>query len=60
MVPLERLVWVEPETELIEALHLMDEKQVAQLPVVLANRVLGLLSREQILHYIRTRSELKI
>ncbi len=60
MIPLERLVWVEPETELIEALHLMDEKQVAQLPVVLANRVLGLLSREQILHYIRTRSELKI
>jgi Zn-dependent protease len=60
MVPLERLTWVDPDTELMEALHLMDEKQVAQLPVVLANRVLGLISREQVLHYIRTRSELKI
>jgi Zn-dependent protease/predicted transcriptional regulator len=60
MVPWERLSRVGPATELMDALLVMDDRQVAQLPVVEGDQVLGVISREQVLHYIRTRSELKI
>jgi Zn-dependent protease/CBS domain-containing protein len=60
MVPWEQLSRVDPDTELMDALQLMDDRQVAQLPVVVGDRVLGMISREHLLHYIRIRSELKI
>ncbi len=60
MVPWERLSLVSPETELMDALQLMDDRQVAQLPVAVGDQVLGMISREHVLHYIRTRSELKV
>ncbi len=60
MVPWERLSRVSPDTELMDALQLMDDREVAQLPVVVGNRVQGVISREHVLHYIRTRSELKV
>jgi Zn-dependent protease len=58
MVPWERLVTVRPNTELLEALQAMDNANVAQVPVVDGETVVGMLSREQVLHYIRVRSEL--
>ncbi len=60
MVPYERLVKVHPDMELLTALHAMDDANVAQVPVVEGNSIVGMLSREQILHYIRIRSELGI
>jgi CBS domain-containing protein len=60
MVPWESLSLVGPETELMDALQLMDDQQVAQLPVVMGNQMLGMISREHVLHYIRIRSELKV
>jgi predicted transcriptional regulator len=58
MVPWDRLVRVSPDTELITALRIMDDANVAQVPVLEGNQLLGVLLREQILHYIRARAEL--
>jgi Zn-dependent protease len=60
MVPWERLVRIDPNMELLEALQAMDDANIAQVPVVEAGRLIGLLSREQILHYIRTRGEIGV
>lgn len=54
----ERLVKVQPDTELLTALQTMDDAQVAQVPVVDGESIVGMLSREQVLHYIRVRAEL--
>jgi Zn-dependent protease/predicted transcriptional regulator len=60
MVPFEKLVRVTPETELLAALQIMDTADVAQVPVVKDEEIVGLLSREQVVHYLRTRAELGI
>ncbi len=60
MVPRERLVSVRPQAELLDALHIMDDHNVAQLPVMEGEAVRGVLSREQILHYIRLKSEIGV
>ncbi len=60
MVPWERLIRVEPATPLLRALQIMDDASVSQVPVVSAGRLVGMLSREQVLRYIRTRAELGI
>jgi Zn-dependent protease/CBS domain-containing protein len=60
MVPFERLARVAPDTELMEALQMMDSANVNQVPVVEGDEVIGTLSREQVLHYIRLRAELGI
>jgi predicted transcriptional regulator len=38
----------------------MDDANVAQVPVVEGDEIVGILSREQVLHYIRLRTELGI
>jgi CBS domain-containing protein len=58
MVPLSKLVSVTPNLELMTALRTMDEANVARVPVIEGHEVVGILSREDILHYIRTRAEL--
>ena len=58
MVPLSNLVSVTPSLELMTALRTMDEANVARVPVIEGHEVVGILSREDILHYIRTRAEL--
>jgi CBS domain-containing protein len=60
MVPLDRLVHVSPDTELMDALQTMDKSDVAQVPVVKAGELVGTLSRDQVLHYLRLRAELGI
>lgn len=58
MVPWSELTKVTPDTDLLEAMKLMDDKQVGQVPVVQGNTVIGLLTREEILHYMRLQMEL--
>jgi Zn-dependent protease len=58
MIPLESTVQVTPTTELREALQSMDQTDLAQLPVVENGKYVGLLTRERVLHYLRTRAEL--
>jgi predicted transcriptional regulator len=38
----------------------MDDANVAQMPVVEAGQLLGMVGREQILHYVRLRAELGV
>ena len=60
MVPYHKLVRVTPETELLAALQTMDSASVAQVPVVYNDTLVGVLSREQVVHYLRLRAELGI
>lgn len=60
MVPWNRLVHVNPDMELLEVLDLMDDADVAQLPVVEGGQLVGMLSRDQVLHYIRLRGEIGV
>ncbi len=60
MVPWERTVKVQPDTALLAALQIMDDANVNQVPVVQGGQMVGMLSREQLLRYIRTRAELGI
>lgn len=58
MKPWGSLTRVSPETPLLDAMKLMDEKQVAQLPVVEGDRPIGLITREEVIHFTRLRLEL--
>lgn len=60
MTPIQRLVGVQAQTELLEALQQMEEAQVVQAPVLAEGRVVGLLSRDQALRFIRLRRKLAI
>lgn len=57
MTPWSRMTVVTPETDLQDALSAMDDAQVSHLPVMEGDRVRGLLTREEVLHYIRVRLE---
>jgi Zn-dependent protease len=58
MLPLDELKRISPDTELWTALQLMDRNGVNQLPVVTDGRVAGMLSREDIISFLRTVQEL--
>ena len=58
MVPLDQLKAVPPEEDAFRVLELMDEADVNQVPVVQDGEVLGLVSRDGVLHFIRLRAEL--
>jgi Zn-dependent protease len=60
MLPWEKLIRVQPEMELLEALQKMDDNNVAQVPVVTNSHLVGMLSRDQVLHYIRLRGEIGV
>jgi Zn-dependent protease len=60
MTPAEKVTTVDPVTDLLAALEKMDDANVAQMPVVEAGRLLGMVGREQILHYVRLRAELGV
>lgn len=58
MIPRRMFIAVGPGTELLEALKKMDDANVNQIPVMEDNEVIGILTRQEIVHYIRLRSEL--
>lgn len=60
MVPLERLVRVGSDDDLMSALRAMDDAGVVEVPVIDGSRFVGIISREQVLHYIRVRTELGV
>jgi Zn-dependent protease/predicted transcriptional regulator len=51
---------VTPDTPLLAALQQMEEGGLAHLPVMVGNQIRGFLSREQILRYLRLRTEFGI
>ncbi len=60
MVPASQLRVVKQEDPAMLALQVMDEQDVAQLPVVDDGRVVGMVGRDSILRLMRTRAELGI
>lgn len=57
MLPLDELKRIRPETELMAALQLMDRDGVNQLPVMTGSQVVGMLSREDVITFLRTVEE---
>lgn len=57
-LPLEQLKRTDPDAELWTALQQMDRDGVNQLPVTRDNQVIGMLSREDVITFLRTLQEL--
>jgi Mg/Co/Ni transporter MgtE len=60
MKPMGRLASVAPETGLVEAMQMMEQSHVLQMPVINREHLVGLLSRDSILRLLRLRAELGI
>ncbi|MGB9723660.1 MAG: site-2 protease family protein [Chloroflexia bacterium] len=58
MVPYGRLVLAHPEEDAWSVLLRMDKHNVNQMPVEETGRLVGLIARENLLRYVRTRAEL--
>lgn len=58
MVGWERLVTVSPEMNLLQAMRIMDEANVAQVPVIAEGRLVGILSREGVMHALQLQMEM--
>ena len=58
MIPIEQTKWVNPDVELWTALEEMDHNGVNQLPVMKNGRLQGMLSREDVITFLRTLQEL--
>ena len=58
MMPWASLQCVHPETELLTALRTMEESQIGEIPVLEGDRLVGLLTRDEVLRYLRLRAEL--
>jgi Zn-dependent protease/predicted transcriptional regulator len=58
MLPLEQSRRVDPDTELWAALQEMDRDGVNQLPIIRDHQVIGMLSREDVITFLRTLQEL--
>ena len=57
MIPIEQTKRVQPDTELWAALEEMDRDGVNQLPVMADGKLQGMLSREDVVSYLRTLQE---
>jgi Zn-dependent protease len=60
MTPWKDVLRVEANTDLLDALRQMERARVEQVPVLEAEQVVGVLTRESVLRYLRLRSELRI
>jgi CBS domain-containing protein len=60
MTPAEKVTVVESRADLLRALEKMDDAGVAQMPVLADGELVGMIGREQILHYVRLRAELGV
>jgi Zn-dependent protease/CBS domain-containing protein len=58
--PRQQLIYVSSRTDLLSALRAMDDANVNQVPVIDNDELVGMLSRDQMLHYSRARAELGI
>ncbi len=59
MIPMAKLKWTKPGSELIDALGEMDRDGVNQLPVLEGEQVVGMLCRDDVISFLRTASEFK-
>ena len=59
MIPKSRAVVVGPDTDAAQAIELMDESNVSQVPVVDRDLVVGMVAKDSIIGMARNRAELK-
>ncbi|MBI4337629.1 MAG: site-2 protease family protein [Chloroflexi bacterium] len=60
MTPTEHLVTVSPNDEAYHLMEVMDQANVNQVPVVQDGNIIGLVTREGVIHFLRVREELGI
>lgn len=60
LTSVDRLAVAGPQEDLLVALERMDDANVAQLPVVAAGELVGVIGREHIVRYVRARAELGV
>ena len=60
MTPLGKLKVARPDQDALSLLEQMDEDDINQMPVVSEGRVIGLITRDNLIRLLRIRSELKI
>ena len=58
MTPMSQVKWVGPETPIKSALVEMDQDGVNQLPVMANDQIMGMLTREGVISFLRIRREL--
>ncbi len=59
MVPFNQIKAVSPDEDLVNVLQLLTENDINQVPVVVGNRVVGMVARDNIINFINTRNELQ-
>ena len=59
VIPLEGLRYVSPEAEVSEALTLMDEEDIGQVPVLKEGQLLGVIGRDHLLRILRAHLEFR-
>lgn len=60
MTPMENLKVAYPDQDALSILEQMDENNINQMPVVSEGRVIGLVTRDNLIRFLRTRSELDV
>ncbi|HWP43763.1 MAG TPA: site-2 protease family protein [Blastocatellia bacterium] len=57
MRPFDTMSWVDPNTDLRKVLELMDSDDINQVPVIADGHLQGIIRREHLLRFIKTRAE---
>ena len=60
MTPVDKVKVAHPNQDALSILEQMDENNINQMPVVSEGRVIGLIARDNLIRFLRTRSELGI
>jgi Zn-dependent protease/CBS domain-containing protein len=58
MTPFDKLKWVRPDEELSSVLRILTQDDINQVPVVQDNKIIGMVSRENLLNFVHVRSRL--
>ena len=58
MTPVDKLKVAHPDQDALSVLEQMEENDINQIPVVSGDRVIGLIARDNLIRFLRTRSEL--
>jgi CBS domain-containing protein len=58
MTPFEKLKWVRPDEELSSVLQILTQDNINQVPVVQDGKIIGMISRENLLNFVNVRSRL--
>ncbi len=57
MTPIDRVAQVQPDMSLFTAMTVMEEMHQAEVPVIIKGEITGLLSRDQVMHYLAVRND---